>query len=70
MSEIISAREKLLRAALRLLAAERAEPHASFDAELEYAQDMVADAACDLVEAAASAHTLQQWRSLTRDARP
>jgi hypothetical protein len=47
----IQAREELLRAAVRVLAAERSEPHAHSDDEASYAAELLALAARDLVEA-------------------
>lgn len=47
----IQAREELLRAALRVLAAERSEPHAHSDDEIAYAEELLALAARDLVRA-------------------
>jgi hypothetical protein len=46
-----AARESVLRAALRVLSAEREEPHAHSDAESEYADEHLALAARELVRA-------------------
>lgn len=51
MTEVVGARERLLQAALRYLSAERAEPHAHSDAELEYADDLLVEAAVAVVVA-------------------
>lgn len=44
----LAARERLVQAVLRLLAAERAEPHAHFDDDLDYARDELDEAAHQL----------------------
>lgn len=54
---VTDAREKVLRAALRVLQAERGEPHAHSDDESWYADEQLALAARDLTEATEAADT-------------
>lgn len=46
----LAGREDVIRAVLSILAAERSEPHAHSDAEAEYADDQLLDAARRLVD--------------------
>ncbi len=48
---IDAARAKLTRACLRRLASEYDDPHAHYDDELEYCDDMILEAAKELVAA-------------------
>ena len=59
--ELLAARETVIRAVLRVLTAERSEPHADSDAEAEYADEQLALAARDLAEAT---------EQLSEDAKP
>lgn len=54
-TEQIAARETLIRAALRVLAAERSEPHAHSAAEAEYADDQLTEAARELARVSGAA---------------
>ncbi len=47
----VVAREYLIRAVLRRVSAEREEPHSSYEAEMEYCDDMILSFARDLVNA-------------------
>jgi hypothetical protein len=49
--EQLEAQEKLIKAVLRRVSSERDEPHANFDDELDYCNDMIFAAAKELVEA-------------------
>lgn len=51
MSRRTAAHEAVIRAALRVLSAERADPHAHSAAEAEYADEQLALAARELTEA-------------------
>ena len=54
----IDARERVIRSVLRLVASERDDAHAAYDAELEYANDMLDEAVLDL---AAELHEEGKW---------
>jgi hypothetical protein len=49
--ELLEAEHRLRRAVLALILAEEDEPHANFDAALEYAEDRLADAAAAYLKA-------------------
>ena len=48
---LLAARTKIEKAVLRKKSSEMDEPHAAYDAELEYCDDMIGIAAMELVQA-------------------
>jgi hypothetical protein len=67
----IAAREKIIGAVLRRLTGERQEPHAHWSAELEYSDDLIFEAARELVAAADGAQAAAEpgWKRRERGIR-
>lgn len=64
------ARDQLVTAVLRYLSCERAEPHSSHEAELEYASDMVDEAARQLSAClSATPKFRERWKDTVAKAR-